>query len=376
VQAVYGKLKGIEPEVCNGLVRATSGELTRQLDKAGLRKKDVIPGYHTYVIDGKSINATEHRLKETRRDSRAPLPGRLIGILDTRYQLFVDVETELNAHRCERKILEPMCPRLEPGALYLADRNFSDGQVLMSILEADAFFIIRRHKACPSWREIPGNVPKSCRTTDSRGGAVTEREVEIQLANGTWFPVRLITVTLASPTRDGERVLNILTNLPVNVSAQRVSDAYAERWTIETCLGHLARALNAEINTLCYPGAALLCFSLALVLFNVMSAIKAFIDQRATQLNPQKPLEASFYYMADEISDYHPTIKLFFPAGYWRRFERMSSNEFHKWLVKLASGARLKRYAKNPRGPKKPPPKRRFTGARHVATQKLLDARK
>src|SRR5690606_22354583 len=102
-------------EVSNGLVRATAQELMRQLDKAGLRKQDVIPGYHTFVIDGKSIDATEHRLKETRRDSRAPLPGRLIGILDTRYQLFVDVESEFNAHRCERKILEPMFQRFEPG---------------------------------------------------------------------------------------------------------------------------------------------------------------------------------------------------------------------------------------------------------------------
>lgn len=53
-----------------------------------------------------------------------------------------------------------------------------------------------------------------------------------------------------------------------------ISDAYAGLWTIQTCLGYVAQALNAEINTLAYPGTALLCFSLALVLFNILSALK------------------------------------------------------------------------------------------------------
>jgi hypothetical protein len=56
-----------------------------------------------------------------------------------------------------------------------------------------------------------------------------------------------------------------------------ISETYIERWTIETCLGHLAQALNAEINTLAYPGAALLCFCLALVLFNIISALKTLL---------------------------------------------------------------------------------------------------
>ncbi len=69
---------------------------------------------------------------------------------------------------------------------------------------------------------------------------VYEQEIEVQLPDKSWVRVRRITVVLATPTRDGDTELHLLTNLPLRVSAQCVSEAYRGRWTIEVCLGKIA----------------------------------------------------------------------------------------------------------------------------------------
>jgi hypothetical protein len=375
LQAVYGKLRGVETQVSSALVRSTVKELIRIQDKLKLQKKDVIPGYHTYVIDGKTYNATEHRLLESRADSRCPLPGRSVAVLDTRYELFVDIECEANAHRCERKILTPLFDRVQEGELYLADRNFSDGETIANFLERKAYFVIRQHGACPAWREISGEkrIQQSCDGTI--GGKVFDQKIEVSLPDGTWVRLRRVTIELKSPTRDGDRTLHFLTNLPVSVSPAKICTAYRSRWKIETCLGYLAQSLNAEIRTLCYPGAASLCFCLALLLFNMMSTLKSLLESKGKQPDPLKPIQLSYYYMAHEISECHAGLSITFQENHWKRYANMKFTEFIRWLSSIAANTDLKRYRKHTRGPKKPKPKRKFTGARHTATQKLLDAR-
>ena len=203
--------------------------------------------------DGKTYNATEHRLKETRTDARAPLPGRAIAVLDTRNEIFVDLQCDANAHRCERKIAEPLLERLQRGALYIADRNFSDGNIFEAMYHAKTFFIIRQHGACPSWREIPGKTAKK-RGRDSRGGQLTEQWIEVRLADESWKRVRRVTVRLSGPTRNGDKEIHLLTNLPASVSTRRIANAYQDRWTIETCFGHpgsLAQVCKDDDHEVC-----------------------------------------------------------------------------------------------------------------------------
>lgn len=297
-------------------------------------------------------------------------------MLDTRYELFVDIECDPNAVRCERKILVPMLDRLEEYALYIADRNFSDGQVIFGFVQAKSFFVIRQHGACPSWREIPNSKACVSKRKDAFGGRVSEREIEIKLADGSWYKVRRITVKMQKPTRDGDTTLHLLTNLPCRVSAVTVSRAYRSRWTIETCLGYLSQSLNAEIKTLCYPAAAGLCFCLGLTLFNIMSTLKALLTTYGKQPDPKNPIELSYYYMAHEIAECQTGMSIVVSDAYWKKYAAMTPSQFAKWMKSIASTVDLKRYRKHPRGPTKPKPKRKFTGARHIATLKILEARK
>ena len=101
-QAVYEKLKGVETPVASALLRVSTERLAAVRETTKTIRKDPIPGFHTFIIDGKTYNATEHRLKETRDDARAPLPGRAIAMLDARCEMFTDIECDLNAYRCWR----------------------------------------------------------------------------------------------------------------------------------------------------------------------------------------------------------------------------------------------------------------------------------
>ena len=370
-QAIYDKLKGVEIPVSNALVKTTSGQIKQIYDVAGLKHKDIIPGYHTYILDGKTFNATEHRLLESRTDARCPMPARCMSLFDTRYQLFVDIEGDQNAFRCERKILERMIPRLEKRAIYVADRNFCDGNLLEGLIDAKACFVIRLHGVSPARREIPSPKKKSVRRRP-----VSERYIEVQLPNRSWTKVRLITVRLNKKTRNGDLVLEIVTNLPRSVSCEVIANAYRNRWTIENAYGYISKCFNAEIQSLCYPAAALLCFSLSLLLFNVVNTIMRLMTKYGKQPKSGPKIELSHYYIAAEISNCYEGLRIAVNKDVWQPILGLPLKDFATWLKQVAHNARLEKYKKNPRGPKKPPPKRKFSGARHVATQKLLDARK
>jgi hypothetical protein len=372
-QAVYDKLQGVEPAVSAALVRVPAAELAQVLTQAKATKPDPIPGYHTFIIDGKRLDGTEHRLQETRRMKSSPLPGTVLAVLDTRLEMFVDVACDPDAYACERKVVLPLLENLEPGALYLVDRNFSDGPLIDRFVRGRSFFIMRHHGRSPRWREVKGSRLRKV-GKDVRGGTVYEQEVEVLLPDGSWHRLRRITVKLVEPTRDGDTELHLLSNLPASVSAVAIADGYAERWTIETCLGHVSQALNAEINTLAYPGAALLCFCLALVLFNILSALKTLLLKFSAP--PDKP-ELSYYYLALEIAEARLGMEITIEDAYWKGCAELSLSEFISWVKSIAHAANLRRYRKHPRGPKRPPPKRASGKQRpHVSTHRILENRK
>jgi len=58
---------------------------------------------------------------------------------------------------------------------------------------------------------------------------------------------------LKEPTRDGDMVLGLLTNLPSDISAVAIANAYPKRWQIETAFQEIEGLLSGEINTLGYP---------------------------------------------------------------------------------------------------------------------------
>jgi hypothetical protein len=230
-----------------------------------------------------------------------------------------------------------------------------------------AFFISRQHQQLP-WEALSELRPAGRVET----GKVAEQRVRVCDSAGNGYTFRRIRLELDEPTRDGEQVIYLLTNLPRQVaSAKTIARLYGKRWTIERAFQDLEGHLHSEINTLGYPQAALFGFCVALVAYNALAVV--FAALRAVHGAQTIDHEVSGYYLANEIAETHRGMMIAIPEEYWQVFATMSAVVFAATLLQLAHKVRLRTFRKHPRGPKKPSPKRHSSAQQpHVSTARLL----
>lgn len=369
VVAVYDKLKNLEPTTAQGLVRQMAADAEALIKNITGENPPLLPGYRVKFLDGNCIEATEHRLKVLRQTRAGALPGKSLVVFDPQLGIAVDVFPCEDGHAQERSLLSTVVEAIQPLDLYLADRNFCVLEFLFKIHQHSAFFVIRQH----------GNTPYKPLTSmkyigQSATGEVFEQRVEITAPTGERLQVRRVMVALKTPTRNGDYHLMLLTNLPENtVDALTVAELYRARWGIETAFQKLESHLNSEINTLGYPKAALFGFCLALVAFNLYAIVMAAL--RATHRDQAVNETVSEYYLAQEIETTTEGMLIAIPESEWTMVSHVNSTELGNILLYIASYVDLKKYKKNPRGPKKPLKRRdQFKGHPHVSTAKLLKA--
>lgn len=373
VVAVYDKLKGIETCTSQALVRDIAGELAPLIDQMGGALDPPAPGYRTRILDGNCIAASEHRIKELRTLAAGALPGKSLVVLDADRRLIADVFPCEDGHAQERALLEQVIPTIQAGDLWIDDRNFCTFAFLWAIDQRRAFFITRQHgnMACQ-----PLSACKKLGRIET--GTVYEQRVQVLGPEGQELRLRRIEVHLDRPTRDGDPIIALLTNLPAAgpgaVHGRRVAELYRGRWTIETAFQELARDLNSEINALGYPRAALFGFCVALVLYNAVALMRAALRGAHGARKIEK--EVSDYYIAAELETTSRGMMIAIPPEHWGVFGQMSPQEFVAVMLLLARRVNLRHFRKHPRGPKKPPPQRSYDPAHpHVSTARILAQR-
>src|SRR5262249_27372040 len=124
LSAVYEKLKGIEPGVCRGFVTDTAVRLRPLVHRLGATLPQPVPGYPARIPDGSHLAGTEHRIGPTRTTRAAALPGQALVVLDLATMLVVDAVPCEDAYTQERALIDSVLPGVEPGDLWIADRNF------------------------------------------------------------------------------------------------------------------------------------------------------------------------------------------------------------------------------------------------------------
>ena len=88
--SVYNKLKGMELGVSAALVRDSAERAAAVVDELQTRRAPWLPGYRTRILDGNHLSATEHRLKPLRDTWAAPLPGKILVVMDPELDLACD----------------------------------------------------------------------------------------------------------------------------------------------------------------------------------------------------------------------------------------------------------------------------------------------
>jgi IS4 transposase len=369
-QAVYDKLNRVELGVSAELVRDSARQATPVIRALRATLPPFLKGYRTRLLDGNHLSATDRRIEELRTTWAAPLPGKILVVLEQELMLASEVFLCEDGHAQERSLLEEVLSSVGQDELWIADRNFCTIQFLTGIASRLSRFVIRQHGTLKG--ELIGARKARGKTATGR---VYEQDMRIVDADGKTLTLRRITVKLKEATRDGDTEIHLLTNLPVkDASATKVAELYSKRWTIETMFQELTETLTCEMNTLGYPKAALFGFCLALMAYHAVSVIKAAL--RAVHGRETVAKEVSGYYLSLEISQAYDGMMVAIPARHWRVFRTLSSTELARVLKELASNIKLRRYQKHPRGPKKPPAKKsKYKNGGHVSTAKLLATR-
>lgn len=369
-QAVYDKLNGVELGVSAELVRDSARQaapVIRALDGA---LPPLLKGYRVRYLDGNHLSATEHRIAELRKTWAAPLPGKILVVLDQELMQADNVFLCEDGHAQERSLLHRIVPSVQPMDLWIADRNFCTTPFMAGIDRRGGCFIVRQHGQLHGER-----IGKRRSKGKTKPGKLYEQEIRIPAPEGKTHTLRRITVKLDKPTRDGDKEIHLLTNLPAGAAnARKVAELYAMRWTIETMFQELTETLTCEINTLGYPRAALFGFCLALMAYNSVSVVKAAL--RAVHGHETVERKISGYYLSLEITQTYDGMMIAVPAPKWRMFRTLRPTEMAQALKMLAANVNLRRYRKHPRGPKKPPPKKStYKNGGHVSTAKLIAMR-
>lgn len=370
-QSVYNKLQHVEPTVSAALVHFSAQRVMPVITSLRATLSPLVPGYRVRFLDGNHLAATEHRLPELRQTWAAPLPGIALAILDQEHLTVTDVLLTEDGHAQERSLLEDVYPLVQARDIWVADRNFCTFGFLLAIRQRGGGFVVRQHSNLPGKLVGKRQAKGRCDT-----GRLYEQRWQLRDEDGKVVNLRRVTVVLDKPTREGDTEIHILTNLPIKkVPAWQVADIYRQRWTIEGLFFEVSQTLACEIDTLCYPKAALFAFCLGLLASNAVALLKAAL--RAEHGEDVVNRKLSAYYLALEMQQTYHGMMVALPAEHWQVFRNLSDAKLAQVLQEMAQHVSLQRYRKTPRGPKKPQPKRRrYRNGEHVATAQLIADRR
>jgi IS4 transposase len=369
-KALYDKLNRMELGISRELVRYTAqqgGLLIRQMKGA---RTPLLKGYRCKILDGNHIRGTDHRLEVLRGTRAGALPGHALVLLDPELMLIIDIFPCADGHAQERSILPGVLPSIIPKDLLIADRNFCTTQFLFGIHRKKAFFLIRQHARNLHWRTVG-----KCRFIGrTKTGRVYEQvAILTDPETGEQLSTRRITVKLKKPTRDGDTEIHLFTNVPAeDADALVIANLYLRRWTLETAFQEVTTHLKCELKTLGYPQAALFAFCVAIACYNLLAVIKGALC--AVHGETKLKDDVSNYQVTAEISGVYRGMMIAIPAAEWEPFQTMTVPKLSQTLLQLARRIRLEKFQKFPRGPKKPPAKKKSAKFQHVSTAKLLAA--
>lgn len=364
--SLCNKINGVELNVSRELIRQSAERLATVSRELKIKVEPVVPGFKTFVIDGNHLASTEHRLEPLRKTRRGPLPGQAIVFLDADRRLLVDAVLCEDGHAQERRSFLEVLEAIGAGQLCLADRNFCTLDFLSGVNDRGAFYLIRRHRSVST---TPLAEPRS----RGRCSTGTVQECDVQVGQKDEIRARLITIQLDRPTQQGDREVQLLTNLSSDrAKATVLADAYLKRWKIEHAFQELGQHLRSEIDTLAYPPAALLAFSISLVLYNIFSVVQQGFEDVHGEAGSRDKI--SMYYLVGELAGTYQGMMMLTTPGQWtKKFGSLTPQQMVVALREVARPAYLLRYEKHKRGPKKKTPRKESGETNHhVSTAKLL----
>jgi len=152
VDAVYDKIAGVEIPVSQALVSETAQKMIQILQETTVPQPELIPGYRLRIVDGNKIAATDRRRKALREQDAAPLPGFALVVFEPAWNLVTHTILCSDGHSQERSLFPELVKLVEPGDLWMEDRNFCCWNFLHGVCSRNAFVLVRQHAGSIRWK--------------------------------------------------------------------------------------------------------------------------------------------------------------------------------------------------------------------------------
>jgi hypothetical protein len=101
-KSVYNKLNALELAISKALVHDSAAQAQSLLRSMGGLESSEFAGDRLRILDGNGLSATEHRIEELRTLGDAPLPGKVLAVLDPTTRLVTEVVLTPDGHASER----------------------------------------------------------------------------------------------------------------------------------------------------------------------------------------------------------------------------------------------------------------------------------
>ena len=363
-QSFYAKTRGVEPAVSEAVVLHSAERAIEMQEALNFGTWELLPGYRCLSVDGNVLAKSDKRLKVLREVKGAPLPGKIVARFDLQRQVFDRAYVLLDGHSQESTCCDRIVDDLAPRDVLIADRHYCIVPFLTKVAEASSFFAIRQHGRLKG--VLLGKRKRIGRIST---GVVYQQEMKLSAADEA-MTVRRITVELDEPTRDGDHVIHLLTNLPNEVAATVVAELYRHRWEEETAFNVLQMTLTCEHSGVGHPQAATFLFCMSVLAFNlrqtIFAALYATHDEDSVE-------ETSHFHVSKNVSDKTEGMLIAITEDEWAELIPSTTRGVASLLRKIARKIELSEYRKSRRGPKKKKPHRsRNVASSHVSTAKLL----
>src|SRR3989442_9374621 len=199
ISSLYEKLARMETGVSEALVRPSVARIAPVLQELEPTPEEVVAGDEVRIVDGQHLEGTEHRLKPLRRMRAGALAGQSLVALDPQRQLIRHVHCCEDGHTQERALVDEALAWVEPGQVWVADRNFATTRWIFGVVARGGYVVVREHASTLHWVAAgPVRAAGRCET-----GSLSEQELQIRDDHGTEVTLRRITLRLDRPTRDG-----------------------------------------------------------------------------------------------------------------------------------------------------------------------------
>jgi hypothetical protein len=360
LKCVYERLAVTPTAAVAALVEAVAKRIGPLLDPHP-------PGTTRFLtLDGNHLAATQNRLADL-AGLPAALPGQAMVLRDQATGVFLRVLLHEDGHANERSLHHQLRDWCEPSDVVIADSCFCTEAFLIGMRQRGAGVIVRHHGGV-------GLTSRGERRDCGRVGTGRVYETRVRYARTQW-EFRLVEVELDRPTREGQRTIGVLTDVPEEtLSAVQVAAKYHERRTIETAFQELAEGLRGEVETLAYPKAALFAFGLAVSMYNLLQVIRQAIERQA---QPEARVDVSAVLLGQEVSSYAAGLGAALEQNPQLPTPGWTATQLRAWVNELAARLAGPRYARSKRGHRKQPgPKSKPAKGSHTATARILGQRR